>query len=419
MAAFAEFFAGIGLVREALEPLGWRCAFANDIAPGKAEMYRARFGFRHFVVDDVNNLTIDQLPVDIDLVTASFPCIDLSLAGNRAGLAGAHSGTVWPFLELLAAHCRCAVAPAAVLLENVTGFLSSRGGRDLAEVCRFLAKLGYAIDLAVVDARWFTPQSRPRLFAMAVRSGDAVNQWPLPGCAPSRLRPRSVRGFQQANPDLPFVELPLPEPPRQAPGRLSSILEDLRADDERWWPNEQTAILLRNMAPPHRRRVEQLLAGQRDGVATLYRRRRRSRTVGEVRDDEIAGCLRTPQGGSSVQFLVDCRSDRPRIRPLTGREYARLQGAGQFPIHVGDRPARMGFGDAVCVPAVRWLADHAFGHILGTSAWRDPQMTLFEQAPAHAAGVSLFRRWAAAIPQERQRRMGKEERHFAAAHSGW
>ena len=94
MAAFAEFFAGIGLVREAMEPLGWRCVFANDIAPGKAEMYRTRFGFRHFVVDDVNNLTVDQLPADIDLVTASFPCIDLSLAGNRAGLAGEHSGTV-------------------------------------------------------------------------------------------------------------------------------------------------------------------------------------------------------------------------------------------------------------------------------------------------------------------------------------
>ena len=386
MAAFAEFFAGIGLVREALEPLGWRCAFANDIAPGKAEMYRARFGFRHFVVDDVNNLTVDQLPADIDLATASFPCIDLSLAGNRAGLAGEHSGTVWPFLELLAARCRSAAAPAAVLLENVTGFLSSRGGRDLAEVCRFLGKLGYAIDLAVVDARWFTPQSRPRLFAIAVRSDDAANQWLPPGRKPSRLRPRSVRGFQQANPGLPFVELPLPEPPGQAPSRLSSILEDLSADDERWWPDEQTATLLRNMAPPHRRRVEKLLAGQRDGVATLYRRRRHSRTVGEVRDDEIAGCLRTPQGGSSVQFLVDCRGGKPRIRPLTGREYARLQGAGQFPIHVGDRQARMGFGDAVCVPAVRWLASHAFGHVLGTAAWRDPQTALFEQAPAHAAG---------------------------------
>ena len=386
MAAFAEFFAGIGLVREALEPLGWRCVFANDIAPGKAEMYRSRFGFRHFVTDDINNLRVDQLPADIDLVTASFPCIDLSLAGNRAGLAGEHSGTVWPFLELLAARHRSATSPAAVLLENVTGFLSSHGGKDLAEVCRFLAKLGYAIDLAVVDARWFRPQSRPRLFVMAARSEDAANLWPSPTGAASRLRPRKVRDFQRANQGLPFVEFPLPEPPRQTSAKLSSILEDLGAEDERWWPEEQTTTLLRNMAPSHQRRVDALVDGRRDGVATLYRRRRHRRTVGEVRDDQIAGCLRTPQGGSSVQFLVDCRSGKPRIRPLTGREYARLQGAGDFPIHVGDRQARMGFGDAVCVPAVRWLAAHAFGHVLGAATWQDPQMPLFEQPPAHAAG---------------------------------
>lgn len=381
MATFAEFFAGIGLVREALEPLGWRCVFANDIAPGKAEMYGARFGFRHVVVDDVNNLTADQLPAEVDLVTASFPCIDLSLAGNRAGLAGKHSGTIWPFLELLSARCRSGGAPAAVLLENVTGFLSSHGGRDLAEVCRFLATLGYAIDLAVVDACWFTPQSRPRLFVLGVRRRDVPACWPQPAAAPSRLRPGSVRRFQIVHQDLPFVELPLPEPPRKAQNRLSAILEELSPDDERWWPSAQTATLLHNMAPLHRRRVDELLAGRRNGVATMYRRCRGGRTVGEVRSDEIAGCLRTSQGGSSVQFLIDCRSGDVRIRPLTGREYARLQGTDGFPIHVADRQARNGFGDAVCVPAVRWLAQHAFAHVV----------------------------------RKCERRMGEEERHLVVA----
>ena len=385
MATFAEFFAGIGLVREAIEPLGWRCVFANDIAPGKAEMYGARFGFRHFVVDDINNLTAEQLPAEIDLVTASFPCIDLSLAGNRAGLAGKHSGAIWPFLELLSVRHRNGAAPAAVLLENVTGFLSSNDGLDLAQVCRLLATLGYAVDLAVVDACWFTPQSRPRLFVLAVRAQDIPACWPLPAGGPSRLRPGSVRRFQIVHRDLPFVELPLPEPPRQTQGKLPAILEAHSADDVRWWPDAQTATLLQNMAPLHRRRVDELLAGRRRGVATMYRRRRGGRTVGEVRSDEIAGCLRTPQGGSSVQFLIDCRRGNVRIRPLTGREYARLQGADSFPIHVGDRQARMGFGDAVCVPAVRWLVQHAFAHLVGTGVWRTPQTALFSQTPAHAS----------------------------------
>ena len=378
MAAFAEFFAGIGLVREAIEPLGWECAFANDISPGKAEMYEARFGAQHLVVDDINRLAPDDLPGDVDLVTASFPCIDLSLAGNRAGLAGEHSGTVWAFLKLLAARCRRGAMPTAVLLENVTGFLSSRGGDDLAEVCAFLAQLGYAIDLAVVDARWFTPQSRPRLFVMGCRQ-DATG-WPPATQATSRTRPASVRRFQQARPWLPFLELPLPEAPRQTSLALADVLEAVRADDERWWPEEQTARMLRNMAPPHRQRVDALATGHAHGVATLYRRCRRRRTVGEIRRDAIAGCLRTPQGGSSVQFLVDCRSGKPRIRPLTGREYARLQGADGFPIHVGDRQARMGFGDAVCVPAVRWLVRHAFAHVPAEVPMRSPQRSLFDDA---------------------------------------
>ena len=391
---FAEFFAGIGLVRQAIEPLGWQCVFANDIAHGKAEMYGARFGTRDFLLADIRHVDAKALPAKIDLVTASFPCIDLSLAGNRAGLAGQHSGTIWPFLDLLEARHHLGRRPAAVLLENVTGFLSSHGGRDLAAVCRTLAALGYAVDLAMVDARWFTPQSRPRLFVLATEADEANHRSSIFGAsgAPgvvSRIRPRAVRDFQNVHPDIPFVDMPLPEPPHRASQRLSALLEDLLPDDERWWPADKTATLLRNMAVSHRRRVDGLLAGERDGVATLYRRRRNGRTVGEVRSDCIAGCLRTPQGGSSVQFLVDCRTGKPRVRPLTGREYANLQGAERFPIRVGDRQARMGFGDAVCVPAVRWLVRYAFAHMVAVprAAANGSQVPARESLPESAVSA--------------------------------
>ncbi len=357
---FAEFFAGIGLVREAIEPLGWQCVFANDIAPRKEEMYRQRFGDEHFLLGDIHDLGVGDLPQGLDLVTASFPCIDLSLAGNRAGLAGQHSGTIWPFLDIVTALCIQRRPPAAVLLENVTGFLTSRGGADLADVCRRLAAVDYVIDVLFVDARWFRPQSRPRLF-VAARQREQEGPWQRSDAQPSRLRPAAVRRFEAAHPDLPLVDLPLPAPPAETPSTLVSVLEKLPPDDARWWPEDRVASLVAEMASPNRRRVTQLLAGERDGVATMYRRRRHGRTVGELRPDRLAGCLRTPQGGSSVQFLVDCRSGTPRIRPLTGREYARLQGADSFPIEVNDRQARLGFGDAVCVQAVRWLVQHAFG----------------------------------------------------------
>lgn len=387
MARFAEFFSGIGLVREAIEPLGWNCVFANDIAPDKSRMYADRFGADHLLVDDINHLTIDDLPDGLDLLTASFPCIDLSLAGNRRGLAGEHSGTIWPFLDLTAGLVGQRTPPKALLLENVTGFVTSHGGRDLEEVCERIGELGYLIDLVVVDAKWFTPQSRPRLFVLALRR-DLVDR-PLPPTSDvTRLRTTAIRSFQASHRDIPFAEFALPEPPQSANRRLIHVLEDVPADDESWWPFDRVMALRDAMHERHALRVGELLLGKRDGVATMYRRVRHGRTVGELRDDSIAGCLRTANGGSSVQFLVDCRNGQPRIRPLTGREYARLQGAGDFPIKVGRRQAQSGFGDAVCVPAVRWLVDHAFGFLLQGLSQREPIQTRFadERPEAVAAG---------------------------------
>lgn len=363
MPRFAEFFAGIGLVREAIEPLGWECIFANDIAPEKAEMYTARFGGRHLRVADVNDLTLSDLPDSLDLLTAGFPCIDLSLAGNRRGLAGDHSGAVWPFLDLAGEICRERGAPAALLFENVTGLLTSHGGDDLRDICARVGELGYLLDIVVVNARWFVPQSRPRLFVIAVR--EDLLEKPLPPTnEPTPIRPPTVRRFQAAHRDLPLFESPLPDLPPKRKGTLASILQSEPRDGYDWWPQEQVDTLVEGMMPAHRARVDELLCGERGGVATMFRRVRKGRTVGEVRGDRLAGCLRTPQGGSSVQFLIDARSGRVRIRPLTAREYARLQGAMSFPITVGQRQAKLGFGDAVCVPAVRWLVDQALGFLV-------------------------------------------------------
>ncbi len=386
MPRFAEFFAGIGLVREAIEPLGWECVFANDIAPAKAEMYRARFGAEHLNVGDINELTLADIPHDLDLLTASFPCTDLSLAGARNGLAGRHSGTVWPFLDLVGEISRRRAAPSALLLENVTGLLSSNGGRDLRAICERMGALGYLIDIVVVDARWFVPQSRPRLFVVALRR-DLLARATPPADDVSATRPRSVRRFQRANADLPLIERALPEPPCGGDATLASILERVPPDDPSWWPGERVRSLVEGMAPRHRERVRALLAGEQDGVATMFRRVRAGRTVGEARSDRLAGCLRTPFGGSSVQFLIDCRDGAARIRPLNGREYARLQGAGDFPIDVGDRQAWLGFGDAVCVPAVRWLVTHALGFLVCDATPGGAESRTPDRQLAHVAGA--------------------------------
>ena len=266
MPRFAEFFAGIGLVREAIEPLGWECVFANDIAPEKAEMYTSRFGGHHLRVADVNDLTLSDLPDSLDLLTAGFPCIDLSLAGNRRGLAGDHSGAVWPFLDLAGEICRERGAPAALLFENVTGLLTSHGGDDLRDICARVGELGYLLDIVVVNARWFVPQSRPRLFVIAVR--EDLLEKPLPPTnEPAPIRPPTVRRFQAAHRDLPLFESPLPDLPPKRKGTLASILQSEPRDGYDWWPQEQVDALVEGMMPAHRARVDELLCGERGGVA--------------------------------------------------------------------------------------------------------------------------------------------------------
>ena len=362
MPIFAEFFAGIGLVRKAIEPLGWECTFANDISSKKAELYERTYGGGHLVVDDIHNVSADQLPRGIDLFTASFPCIDLSLAGNRNGIDGRYSSAFWPFLRLLRDFGEMDL-PRAVLLENVVGMLTSNGGLDLYRIVSGLNEVGYTVDVVLVDAKWFVPQSRPRVFVIGLLRGDNVMKFPIDSTV-TRIRPKAVRAFQAVHQTANFGEISLPDPPLRSRESLPEILDDVPCESSLWWPDEDVYRLIQRMNPRHRERVDQLADAGTNGVATMFRRVRAGRAVGEVRNDGLAGCLRTPVGGSSIQFLVDARGGSPRVRRMTAREYARLQGAGDFPIEVPDRQAMYGFGDAVCVPAVRWLVQHAFGHLV-------------------------------------------------------
>lgn len=166
---FCEFFAGIGLVRAGLEPSGWHCVYANDIDPAKRRGYEARFGADHFHLGDIADTprVLERLPGTPFLATASFPCVDLSLAGHYRGLGGGtQSATLFAFGRVLAALGTR--KPAVVLIENVPGFLTSGEGDDFAAAAKLLSGLGYWLDAIVLDARHFAPQSRPRVFLIGV-----------------------------------------------------------------------------------------------------------------------------------------------------------------------------------------------------------------------------------------------------------
>ncbi|HEY2410850.1 MAG TPA: DNA (cytosine-5-)-methyltransferase [Pirellulaceae bacterium] len=139
----AEFFAGIGLVRLALERQGWDVIFANDIDEDKAQMYRDNWpGDNHLVVGDIHNLQPSDIP-DCELFTASFPCNDLSIAGRWEGLSGKESSAFWGLIDLL--DGLKSRKPPLILLENVVGFLLRNEGSDFEKALLALNKRGYNV----------------------------------------------------------------------------------------------------------------------------------------------------------------------------------------------------------------------------------------------------------------------------------
>lgn len=348
----AEFFAGIGLVRIGLERAGFRVAWSNDIEPTKQAMYDNNFrnalDHHRYALGDIANVRAAELPSDLALAWASFPCIDLSLAGRREGLGGEHSATFWHFTRIL--DDLGTRRPPVVALENVAGLATSRGGADLAAAIGELNRLGYSVDLLAIDARRFVPQSRPRLFVIGAQDPPQHAQQRHP------FRPKSLRAAFD-NSSLRTHQAALPPVPAPMTKGLRGVIEQIGADDARWWDDERVAAFAGSLSPLQHERLDMLRRKQSTAYRTAYRRTRHGVAVWEVRSDDIAGCLRTARGGSSRQALVEVGRGQVRARWMTPVEYARLMGADGYKLDgLRTNQALFGFGDAVCVPVVEWLA---------------------------------------------------------------
>lgn len=359
----AEFFAGIGLMRMGLEAADWTTVFANDIDEKKWEMYRDHFGEDGtFLLGDVHKLTPTQVP-DVDLATASFPCNDLSLAGARKGLAGEQSSAFWGFVRILTEMGKR--RPPMVLLENVTGFLTSHEGHDFRDALQALNELGYAVDAFIIDALRFVPQSRQRLFVVGTQRQPRVCRERNLKFYESDCRPPALADFIQWNPDLVWNIRHLPQLPKST-ARLADIVQDLSPNSAFWWNRERVDYLLNQMSRKHREQAETMIRGDRLSYATVFRRVRYGRSMAELRTDGVAGCLRTPRGGSGRQILFVAGKGNCAVRLLTPRECARLMGADDFVIKAPVNQALFGFGDAVCVPAIKWIAENYL-----TPVWKE------------------------------------------------
>lgn len=339
---FLEFFAGSGLVSHALAPY-FKLAWANDICPKKAQVFSANHPGKPFELDSIADVQGKSLPKAL-LSWASFPCQDLSLAGNAEGIRAKRSGLVWEWLRVMD---EMPIRPPLLVAENVVGLVSTDQGAHYRELHQELVARGYVVGAMQLDAVHWLPHSRPRIFIVAVDKRATIAK-KLISDTPTWAHSSAV---QKAALDLDaWTWWNLPEP-EERQNRFSSIVDfSLPCHDE--------ATSQKNLAMVPKAHFQKLLESGLK-VVPGYKRIRQGKQVLELRFDDIAGCLRTPTGGSSRQFLVVNQGGEWRTRILSPREAARLMGAPesfQLPGTFNDGYKAM--GDAVAAPVAAYLAKH-------------------------------------------------------------
>lgn len=346
--AFLEFFAGSGLVAHALQSY-FKAAWANDICEKKAAVYKANHGKKHFHLGSIADITGGDLP-DAKLSWASFPCQDLSLAGLTAGIHGERSGLVWQWLRIIDEMPN---RPLLLVAENVTGLISVDNGSHYRILHEALRSRGYKVGAVVLDAVHWVPHSRPRVFVIAVQN-DVVIPDALLADGPNWLHPSFV--VKVAKNMDGWLWWNLPEPFKRKKDLADLIEWDAQCDEKK-----NADRNLRLIPEHHKKKL-----GQADvTVAPGYKRTRNNEQVLELRFDGVAGCLRTPKGGSSRQFVVLKRNGKLFTRLLTIRETARLMGAPEsFKLPGTYNDGYKAMGDAVAVPVARYLAKHLLAHLV-------------------------------------------------------
>lgn len=344
-----DFFAGSGLVAEAMKK-SFETVWANDICRKKQDVFTANHSSEIFTLGSIENVSGSDLPPH-ELSWASFPCQDLSLAGNMKGIKSQRSGMVWQWLRILDEMSN---KPQVVVAENVVGLVSSKSGEHYLALHEALRERGYVVGAVMLDAINWVPQSRPRIFVIGVSSN--IDHADFKMDEPNWAHSKAIKNVALKAKDWVWWNLPKPE---ERPMGLESLIDfELPFDDEK------TVSHHLNMIPEnHKAKLKEAI---KNGARVFpgYKRIRNGKQVLEIRFDDVAGCLRTPSGGSSRQQLVIYRDGKLGTRLLSIREAARLMGANdEYNIPGTYNQGYRAMGDAVAVPAVKYLSDNLLSQL--------------------------------------------------------
>ena len=170
-----SLFAGVGGFDLAMQRQGVRVVVSVEIDKNCNKVLAEHFPntkqFNDITEVKGSDLIEAGFTPDRGIITGGFPCQDLSVAGKRAGLAGARSGLFWEAARIVEE-----TQSNWFIIENVPGLLTSNSGADFGVVIGTMADLGYGVAWRVLDAQYFgVPQRRRRVFIVGKRDPNSTS----------------------------------------------------------------------------------------------------------------------------------------------------------------------------------------------------------------------------------------------------
>lgn len=308
----ASLFSGIGGLDKGFSDKGFDVIWANDNDKYAVETYKANYK-NEIVYGDINNISLSSIP-DFDVLIGGFPCQPFSMMGEQKGFEDARGTLFFRIAEIVNFRSEIGKKPKALILENVRTLKTHDHGNTFKTIKRILEKdLGYKVfDSILNSADYGIPQTRNRTYIVC---------------------------FANESADFVFPEKVT----------LNTTLQDLLEDDvdEKYFLSEKIIpTILSNGTGGYKAKSEIDLKVARPLCATMAKMHR------ACQDNYVT------QNG--------------RIRRLTPRECARLQGFGDdFMIPVSDSQAYKQFGNAVTVNVSRAVADSVKRTLIKTGEWTE------------------------------------------------
>jgi DNA (cytosine-5)-methyltransferase 1 len=327
---FIDLFAGIGGTRFGFEQAGASCVFTSEWDKFSNQTYKENFKSGHEICGDIREVVTDKIPTH-NILVAGFPCQPFSIAGvsKKNALGSPHGfkcetqGTLFFEIQRILEEKN----PEAFLLENVKNLKSHDKGRTFAVIKRTLEEdLGFKIIPKIIDAKYFVPQHRERIYIVGFKKDSKVDWEKLFDWDEFKIPKNNLTLDSILHPENGKEK---PEPPYTY-GKNAEVAEKYTLTDHLW-------EYLQRYAEKHR------AAGNGFGFGLVGR-------------SDIARTLSARYYKDGSEILV-MQSKGKNPRRLTPRECARLMGFPEtYKIPVSDTQAYRQFGNSVVVPVIKEIA---------------------------------------------------------------